>query len=138
LSALGDKTDYAWDQALWYFSIGALKACGYALVPVLVAIWHNYNNYSDPMDWGLIWKLAVSGVGLKLLSYWNEHKALLKMPPFWAIPPEFEPRITVEKSEHTTVQTVESPGVKVTTELSPHTTTTVVVGGTGDGTKPAE
>jgi len=121
LSALGDKTDYTWDKALLYFSIGAVKAGGYGMIPAIVAAWHNYRNYTDATDWGLVRELALTGVGMKLWNYYDEHKAYLKMPPIWAIPPEFEPTVIKERSAHTT--TVGPDGTVV---LSPHTSTTTI------------
>ncbi len=126
LSAIGDKTDYTWDQALRYFIIGALKACAVGSIPAIIAAWHNYRNYTDDTDWGLVWELAGTGVSLKFWDYYEKHKAYLKMPPFWAIPAEFEPtKVTIERSEHTTVQT-QLPDGTVKTEISPHTSTKII------------
>ncbi len=140
LSALGDKTDYTWGQSLRFFLIGAVWAVAASLPPVLWAIWHNYQNYSDPIDWNLIGGMALAAIGPALTGYWLSHRNLLKLPPWLDIPPEFHPtpsKITIERSEHTTVETKEIPGLgTVKTELSPHTSvvTTEPLSGTGDGT----
>lgn len=95
-------TDYTWSQSLRFFSLGLAYAVGYALIPIAVVLWHNYENYSDPVDWGLVWKLTLAAVGPAAFSYWREHKALLKVPPWFDIPPEFKPNIKqVERSVQT-------------------------------------
>ena len=136
LSALGDKTEYTWAQSLRFFLIGALWAVAASLPPVLWAIWHNYQNYTDPIDWSLIEGMALAAIGPALAGYWLSHRNLLKVPPWLDIPPEFRPsKTTVVRSEHSTVVTAETDKGKVTTELSPHTSTRVIeMTGTGDGT----
>jgi len=141
LSALGDKTEYTWAQSLRFFIIGAVWAVTASLPPVLWAVWHNYQNYTDPIDWNLIGGMALAATGPALTGYWLSHRNLLKLPPWFEIPAEFHPtKTTVERSEHSTVVTSETPAGTVKTELSPHTSTTVTepLKGTGDGTKPAE
>lgn len=78
--------------------VGLARAAYYALFPVGVALWHNHKTYSDPIDWELVWWLALSAVGPVALTYWIEHRALLKTPPIFDIPPEFRP--TIKQTEH--------------------------------------
>ena len=94
LSALGDKKDYTWAESLRFFVVGAGWACANALPPVLWAVWHNYQNYTDPIDWGLIQGMAIAAVGPALTAYWLSHRNLLKLPPWLNLPPEFHPVVT--------------------------------------------
>lgn len=130
LSALGDKTDYTWAQSLRFFLIGATWSVVNALPPVAWAVWHNYQNYTDPVDWSLIKGMALAAVGPALTAYWLSHRNLLKLPPWFTIPPEFQPTVTtvtIERSEHTTTERTPEGTVRT---LGPHTSTTTI--------KPAE
>jgi hypothetical protein len=91
LSALGDKTDYTWGESLKFFVLGALWAALAACGSVGWALWHNFQNYSDPIDWGLIQGIAASSMGPALAFYWQSHKNLLKLPPWFEIPAQFQP-----------------------------------------------
>lgn len=97
--------EYTWGQSLRFFVIGALWAIGASLPPVLTALWHNYQNYNDPIDWELMRELTIASIGPALFFYWQKHKALLKLPPWLNIPEEFRP----EK-----VTTVQQQGPKAT------------------------
>lgn len=108
--------DYSWQQSLRFFVLGIAYATVYALLPVAVVLWHNYQNYTDPIDWSLVWQMLLAAVGPVALSYWREHKALLKVPPWFEIPDEFK------------------PAVKQVTTM----TQVVTASGTGDGSKVIE
>ncbi len=106
--------DYTWQESMRFLAIGMSYAVAYALIPVAVVLWHNYENYSDPVDWRLIGKLLIATVGTAVFGYWREHKALFKIPPFLDIPPEFRPDFkgtkttSMEKHETTVItQTIE-------------------------------
>lgn len=81
-----------------------MNASFYSLIPVAVVLWHNYQNYSDPTDWGLLRELVVAAVVPTAWGYWREHRALLKIPPWFDIPPEFQP--VIKKVEHTVQVTI--------------------------------
>ena len=108
-------TDYTWQQTWRFFIIGAIWAVGAAVLPALWIVGWNYVHYSDPIDWPLVWGAAATTAGPILYSYWVQHKNLLKLPPFFQIPPEFHPEIKTSKIE----------------ERSPHSTETT---STEDGT----
>lgn len=108
-------TDYTWQQSLRFFIIGALWAAGASLPPVAWTFYHNYKHHSGMVDWEFLRGLVASSVGPPLLLYWQKHKALLKMPPWLTVPPEFHPEIRSTTTE----------------EHGPHSTEIV---GTSDGT----
>lgn len=108
--------DYTWVQTTRFFILGILYASVYALLPVGIMLWHNYRNYTDPPDWNLVWEMTAGAVGPVGFSYWREHKALLKIPPWFDIPDDFKPKLK-----------------QVTTM-----TQTVTTSGTGDGSKVIE
>lgn len=111
---------YTWGQTWRFFLIGLTYAIGYSLIPISVMLWHNYENYSDPIDWGLTWKVALAMCGREAYGYYREHKALLKPPPWFDIPPEFQP--VIKKVEHTvqktTPATSDAPKIVETTKES--------------------
>jgi hypothetical protein len=120
LSSTPNAPVYTWSQTWRFFLIGLVKAVIYGLIPVAVVLYHNYQNYSDPIDWSLVWEMIGAAVGPVAYSYWSEHKALLKAPPWLDIPPEFQP--AVKKVEHTvqitTPATQDTPKIVETTKES--------------------
>jgi hypothetical protein len=106
------STNYTWQQSLRFFILGITYATVYALLPVGVVLWHNYVNYSDPVDWSLVWQMTLAAVGPAAYSYYREHKALLKAPPWFDIPPEFKPQLK-QVTNMTQVVTPTGDGGKV-------------------------
>lgn len=86
-----DKADYTWQQRFRFFLIGCLWAVRAATLPVLWTIYHNWSTYSDPQDWVLVRGLILAAVIPSMRDYWESHKNLLRIPPFFDIPPEFQP-----------------------------------------------
>lgn len=95
--------DYTWFQTWRFFTLGLFYTVLYALIPVGVVLWHNHENYSDPIDWSLVWKLVVAAAGPAAFAYYREKKALLKIPPFFQIPPEFNLDLKQVKKETTEI-----------------------------------
>lgn len=93
LTSAPDAPTYTWVQTTRFFLLGILYASVYALLPVGIMLWHNYRNYTDPPDWKLVWEMIGGAVGPVALSYYREHKALLKIPPWFDIPSEFKPAL---------------------------------------------
>lgn len=82
---------YTWQQTWRFFFIGTLYAVGFAVLPVLWQVGHDYVKHDGHVDMPLLWGTILATTGPALYSYWREHKALLKIPPFLDIPPEFLP-----------------------------------------------
>ncbi len=129
-------TTYTWQQSLWFFAVGAVWAVAAAMPPALWTIYYNYTHYEDPIDPTLMKGLVISTITPALAGYWQKHKALLKMPPYFIIPPEFHPGV---KQVETTVQKITpplapgDPKVIETVKESHAEAMPVPIQGTGDG-----
>jgi len=97
LTSAPDAPVYTWQQTTRFFILGILYTSIYALIPIGIMLVHNYNNYADGIDWELVWEMALGAVGPVALSYWREHRALLKIPPFFDLPPEWQPNLNKQK-----------------------------------------
>lgn len=107
LASAPDAPIYTWQQTWRFFVIGAVYAVGSAILPVAWQLWYNYENYAGPIDWPLLWGTIASTTGPAIYLYWREHRALLKIPPFFDIPDEFKPQL---KQVTTMKQTVTTSG----------------------------
>lgn len=114
------SSNYTWQQSLRFFILGITYATVYALLPVGVVLWHNYVNYSDPIDWGLVWQMTLAAIGPAAYSYYREHKALLKAPPWFSIPDEFKPQMKQVTTMTQTVTPTEAGGKVIETEKETH------------------
>lgn len=112
--------DYTWQQTWRFFILGLLYTVLYALIPVAVVLQHNYQNYADPVDWGLVWKLVAAAAGPAAYGYYREKRALLKIPPFFQIPPEFNPDIKQVKHETETTTVIDPSTTVVDTVTEKH------------------
>lgn len=114
------STDLTWEQSWRFFALGCLRATIVTLLPVVRVIWKQLGRQHF-VHWPDVGWLALSCAGPAALLYWNNHKYLLKLPPFLDIPPEFqevhvEAMITQTTAEGTQVTKID----KTTTEpISP-------------------
>ena len=64
------------------FLIGLVWALGTALVPVAMFVYDSADRYKDdPLDWVMVWHLAVVAGGTGIAGYWRKYKAWLQAPP---------------------------------------------------------
>ncbi len=126
-------TNYTWQQSLWFFAVGAVWAVAASLPPVLWTLWYQHQNYSDPIDKTMLKGLVLTAIVPALVGYWQKHKALLKVPPYFVIPPEFHPGV---KQVETTKQTITPPATPGDPKVIETVKETHVepIKGTGDGT----
>lgn len=64
------------------FLLGLFWAIGVALVPVAMFVYDSADRYKeDPLDWTMVWHLALTTGGAGALAYWRKYVAWLRMPP---------------------------------------------------------
>lgn len=94
------STEITWEQSYRFFLLGCLRATVVTLGPVLRVLWKQHARHS--IHWPDVGWLALTCAGPTALLYWNNHKYLLKIPPFLDVPPEF-----VQAEVKTTIRTIE-------------------------------
>lgn len=70
-------------KALRIMFFGTIWSAVGGLVPTLVAVWYDYENYEDPTDWARLYYIFTSGALFGIIGYWRKHVALLRLPPWF-------------------------------------------------------
>jgi hypothetical protein len=63
------------------FVLGAVWAALSSLAPAALIVWDTLQNYTDPVDWGQVGRVALVAAGGGVIGFYRKHKALLQLPP---------------------------------------------------------
>jgi hypothetical protein len=63
------------------FMLGAVWAAISSIGPAAVVIWDSLTNYTDPVDWMQVGRVALVCAGGGVVAFYRKHKALLEIPP---------------------------------------------------------
>lgn len=66
---------------LGLFARGALWAAASGLLPAVIIIWDTLTNYTDPIDWQQVARVALASAGAGVVGFYRKHQALLTPPP---------------------------------------------------------